>query len=263
MAKTQRFQDYNVDIERLATRIETYLAENHFEVAFSKDQKKPITSYFIQARKLGALRTAVGTRRSTDISIQGTSGDFEVKIGTGEWGNNLIVTAPLFVIPVIGIVATIARFYTAKKFANSLWRYIREQTTFLRDSAKPDEKGEESSDRHEFECDYIEGYPEWNSRILGGRLILERRKAGFNRLIFESPDGEQITIPASKIEKAAVISRRKGITENDLMIEITCTTKNGKVVNTVFNLADSRITAILAGINELVAEEIHLNKIQK
>jgi hypothetical protein len=82
-------------------------------------------------------------------------------------------------------------------------------------------------------------------------------------LIFESPDGEQITIPASKIEKAAVISRRKGITENDLMIEITCTTKNGKVVNTVFNLADSRITAILAGINELVAEEIHLNKIQK
>jgi len=53
MAKTKRFHGYSTDIERLATRIEAYLSENNFEVAFSKDQTTPVSTFFIQARKLG------------------------------------------------------------------------------------------------------------------------------------------------------------------------------------------------------------------
>lgn len=264
MTKTQRFHDYNVDIERLAIRIEAYLAENHFEVAFSKEQKESAISYFIQARKLGVLRTAAGTRRSTDIHIRGAHDNFEVTIGTGEWGNNLIVSAPLFVIPVIGIAATLTRLYTAKRFENSLWKYIKEQAKFLRDSTDQNKKETTKPvDQREFDCDYVEGYPGWNTQVHDGKLILERQKSGIDRVIFESPDGEQITIPAAKIEKAAIISRKKGVDESDLLLEITCRDKNGVTIVPILNLADDVIAGVLAGINELVVEDKYLRNVPK
>src|SRR5687768_8254003 len=48
MAKTQTFSGTDVDLERLATRIETYLQENKFEMAFSKDSSEPASWFFIQ-----------------------------------------------------------------------------------------------------------------------------------------------------------------------------------------------------------------------
>jgi hypothetical protein len=263
MAKTRRFHGYGTDIKRLATRIETYLSENNFEVAFSNEQTEPVSTFFIQARKLGMLRTASGTRRSTDIKIQGTPEHFEVTVGTGQWGNNLIVSAPLFVIPVIGIVATVARLYTAKKFESNLWKYIKEQANFLRDSAESNKKETTKLDQLEYKCDYIEGYPGWGSQVHDGKIILQKQKSGFDRIVFESPDGEQFTIPTTKIEKATIISRRKGLGENDLMLEITCKDKNGNIINPILNLSDDIIAGVLAGINELVAEETYLKSLHQ
>lgn len=263
MVKKQRFHSYNLDIERLVTRIEAYLVENNFQVALSRDQSKPFSSFFVQARKTGVLRTAAGARRSTNIIIEGTTDDFEVKLGTGEWGNNLIVSAPLFVIPVVGITATLARFYTAKKFENNLWKYIKEQAEFLRDSAASANSAISSEDRQEFDCDYVGGYPDWDTQIRGGKLVLERKKHGFNKLIFESPDGEQITIPVTKIEKASIVPRRRGLAEDDLLVEVSCTARNGKPITPIFNLSDAVVTGVLAGINELVVEEMHLRSFNK
>ena len=74
MAKTQHFTGKHIDLERLANRIETFLQENKFEVAFSKNNiGKRI---FIQARKVGMLRTAAGARRSTDIMLEGSPNNF-------------------------------------------------------------------------------------------------------------------------------------------------------------------------------------------
>jgi hypothetical protein len=263
MTKTRRFDDYNVDIERLATRIETYLTENNFEVAFSKDQTRPASWCFIQARKLGALRTAAGARRSTDISIRGAPNNFEVTVGTGEWGKNLIMSVPLFVVPVIGIAATLTKIYAAKKFEDSLWKYIKEQSNFLRDSALVGKKQTKSLDQREFDCDYIEGYPEWQSQALGGKLILERQKNGDDKLIFESSDSKKITIAAANIEKASIISKKKGLDKHDLMLEISCKDSNGKTIHPVFNLEDDIIAGVLAGINELVAEDKYLKDLYK
>ena len=264
MTKTQRFSGYNVDIERLATRIETYLTENTFEVGFSKDQTKPVSWCFIQARKLGALRTAAGARRSTDISIRGSPDNFEVTIGTGEWGKNLIMSAPLFIVPVIGIVATLTKIYTAKKFEDNLWKYIKEQANFLRESALVGKKQTTKiSDQRQYDCDYVEGYSGWQSQILGGKLILERQKSGDDKIIFESPDSKQIVMRAASIEKATIISKKKGLDEHDLMIEISCRDKNGERIHPVFNLADDIIAGVFAGINELVAEDKYLRDLYK
>jgi hypothetical protein len=256
LAKTYRFDGYNADVDRLTTKIQTYLAENHFDVAFSKDESDAVPVLFIQARKKGALRTASGTRRSIDITVKGTPDSFEVILGTGEWGNNLIVSAPLFVIPVIGITATAARLYSAKRFESHLWKKIKEIAELMRNSATTSKKDAvRSSDLTEYNCDYMEGYPGWETQVLGGKIILEKQPAETDRLIFKAPDGEQITIPASKIEKASIILRKKGIRENDLMLEITCKDKNGSTINPILNLADNIITDVLIGINEFVESD--------
>jgi hypothetical protein len=127
----------------------------------------------------------------------------------------------------------------------------------------PDQKDAKAVDQREFACDYVEGYPGWNAQVLGGKLILERQKSGVDRVIFVSSDGEQITIPATKIEKVSIISRKKGIGENDLLLEFTCADKNGSVITPIFNLSDDIITGVLAGINELVAEDKYLKSLQK
>lgn len=258
MAKTERFSGLNVDLERLATRIETYLQENKFEVAFSKDPTEPASWYFVQARKAGALRTAAGARRSTDIAIKGQPNDFEVSIGTGEWGKNLLMSAPLFIVPMVGIVATVAKVYTGKKFESNLWKYIRDQVNFLRNSSET--VTAEHLDTREYDCDYVEGYPGWSSQIEGGRLLLERRKDGKNRLVFRA-DSKEIVIPAEKISNAEIIKRKKGLHEHDLMIQITCK-DNGRTIKPVLNLHDDIISGVLAGINELVGEEKVLKAVE-
>lgn len=253
MAKTERFTGQNVDLERLATRIETYLQDDGFEVAFSKDPTEPASWFFIQARKAGALRTVAGARRSTDIAIKGEPNSFEVTIGTGEWGKNLATSAPLFIVPIVGIVATVAKLYTAKKFGDNLWKYIKDQARFLNGSSVA-RTARAQPDIRVYDCDYVEGYPGWNSQIEGGKLLLERQREGKNRLVFRA-DSKEIVIPAEQVSEAHIIARRKGLHAHDIMIQISCKDDRGKTIKPVFNLNDDIITGVLAGINELVGED--------
>ena len=257
MVKTERFSGLNADLERIATRVETYLQENNFEVAFSKDPTEPASWFFIQARKAGALRTAAGARRSTDIIIKGEPQSFEVTIGTGEWGKNMLTSVPLFIVPVFGIVATVAKLYSAKKFESNLWAYIKDQARFLGDSAI---KLSTESDSREYDCDYVEAYPGWKSQVTG-KLLLERHRDGKNRILFRG-DSKEIVIPAEKISKAQIISRKKGLHEDDLMIQIICKDANNRSVKPIFNLNDDIISGVLGGMNELVGEDIILKNIE-
>ncbi len=264
MAKIQRFFDCCLDISRLSTRITTYLQEHNFEVALSKDKAEPAAWCFIQARKNGILRTTTGTRRSINISVNGTPDNIEVSIGTGEWGKNLLSSAPLFVIPVIGIAATLTKFYTAKRFESNLWKYIREQIIHLKDSCSINsEEYFTKSDFREYQCDYVEGYPGWDAPNLGGILALEHKKNEKHKIIFTSNDSKKITISADAIVKASIISRQKGLGEHDLMIEVIYKGENGETIQPVFNLNDAIITGVLAGINELVAEDKYLKNLYK
>lgn len=238
MAKTKQYSDYFVDLVHLASKIQSYLIERHFDVGFSSEK-----GYFIQASKRGVLRTTTGTRRSIDITIKGTPDDFEIKISSGEWGNNLLVSAPLFVVPVVGIAATAARVYTAKKLESDLWRYIKSEVESLRNTMQSQKK----SVQNQYDCDYIEGYPGWQS-VVGGKLIIEQSN-GRERLVFEAPDGEQITIPSTKILKASVVLGRKGLGQNDQLLEITCTDRDGSQIHPIFNLQNGSIPEILVQMN--------------
>lgn len=266
MAKTERYTNLGVDLERLATRIETYLQENKFEIAFSKDQSEPASWFFIQARKAGALRTAAGARRSTDITIRGQPDDFQVTIGTGEWGKNIITSAPLFIVPIVGISATLAKLYVAKRFEDGLWKYIRDQARFLEGSSSTARATEESpvgTDSRSYDCDYVEGYPGWSRQIEGGKLVLIRERGGRNRVVFKTSDDKQIVIPAQDIAEASVISRKKGLHKDDLMIQISCKDENGRNVKPVFNLNDDIIRGVMAGIDELAGEDKGLRSLEQ
>lgn len=273
MGKTEKFSGLNTDLGRLANRIEMYLQENGFEVAFSKDQTEPASWFFIQARKVSALRTVAGARRSTDITIKGAPDNFEVSIGTGEWGKNIVTSVPLFIVPVVGISATLVKLYTAKKFEDNLWKYIKDQARFLADS---DLRGPRklssaaaarvNADSRAYSCDYVEGYPGWNKQMLGGKLLLIREGGGGkNRLTFKSQDSkEEFTIVSTNLIEAGIISRRKGLHQDDLMIQLTCKDeKSGRTIKPVLNVKDDIIGGVLAGINELVGEDRVLRSIEQ
>ena len=260
MAKTQRFTGKHVDLERLANRIETYLQENKFEVAFSKDNTGK--RIFIQARKVSLLRTAAGARRSTDIMLQGSPNNFHVTIGTGEWGKNLLVSAPLFLVPLVGISVTIAKLYTGKKFESNLWRFVKDQIGFLSQSktisapSKATAKTPESEKQVlEYDCDYVGGFPGWSRSVNGGQLILERSKDSSDRIIFVSPDSKKISINASSVTEANIISGKVGYHKDDKMIQIKCTDSKNRTIRPIFNIHDDIIRGVLAGIDELVGED--------
>lgn len=270
MGKTETFTGLNTDLGRLATRVETYLQENGFEVAFSKDPSEPASWFFIQARKASALRTVAGARRSTDITIKGAPDKFDVSIGTGEWGKNLISSAPLFIVPVVGITASLVKLYTAKRFEDNLWKFIRDQARFLADSAKATSSVEQqpsqaaagggvATDSRAYDCDYVEGYPGWHGPALAGKLVLYREKGGKNKVVFKSSSSsdssKEIVIPAANISEAHIISRKKGLHEDDLMIQLTCKDEQGRAAKPVLNVNDDIIRGVLAGINELVGED--------
>lgn len=264
MGKTETFANLDTDLSRLATRVQTYLQENGFEVAFSKDQTEPASWFFIQARKAGALRTVAGARRSTDIAIRGSASRFEVSIGTGEWGKNLVSSVPLFIVPIVGISASLVKLYTAKKFESNLWKFMRDQARFLSGSAAKIEDSQvgRAVDSRAYDCDYIEGYPGWKKQVTEGKLILFREKGGKNNITFRSPDGQEITIPAANITGASIVSK-KGLHEHDLMIQLDCKDVGGRRLRLVFNVNDDIIRGVMAGIDELAGEDKALRELEE
>ena len=101
--------------------------------------------------------------------LSGTSISFDAIIGTGEWGKNLATSAPLFVIPIVGIAATITKLYTAKKFEDRLWSYLNDQIEYLQDTYI---KGQ-STHTIEYSCDYVEGYAGWGKSVPDVKMLLE------------------------------------------------------------------------------------------
>lgn len=279
MAKTQHFEHMNVDLARLANRLVTYFQSEKFETAFSKDSSEPPSWFLVQGRKMSTWRTLAGARRSTDITIRGEPNNFDITAGTGEWGKNIIAAAaPTVLLGGILLPVTITSIYKSKSFEDNLWKFINEQVRFMEGSAAPitlssstkNKKTHQQqlqqpitqpsySDVREYNCDYVEGFPDWNSPIEHGKILLERNKGGKNRIIFKAPDSNEIIIPAESISEAKIIDKE----ENDLMIQINYKDpSSGNTISPILNLNDSVVDGVLAGINELFADDLMLERIQ-
>ncbi|MBI2125799.1 MAG: zinc ribbon domain-containing protein [Thaumarchaeota archaeon] len=141
MGKDERFTEFNVDLEKLADHVEKYGKEKGFEVGVNKDTTAPPSWFQIQMHKKGLFRTVTGTRRSLDCVIRGHPEDFEVAVGTGEWGKNIAAAGLIGVLTVGGAILTMGvGTVTYKRTESQLWGGIRAKIESLRNSHKPEAK---------------------------------------------------------------------------------------------------------------------------
>ena len=86
--KGASWKNKNVDLEKLAQRIEDFFYADGFPEV-RRDVSTDKTQYIVQAKKAGVLRTLTSTRKVLTVVIDGTSNDFHVNVGTGEWGKGI------------------------------------------------------------------------------------------------------------------------------------------------------------------------------
>jgi hypothetical protein len=118
----------NVDLDKLAARIEDFLAIDGFdEVKIDKNTTDRWIE--IQARKGGAGRAVVASKKAIHVVIAGTSNHFRITQGTGEWGKNIAATF----IPFVGWVGLVGLGLNAR-FNAKLWSFVQQSVMDLRDT---------------------------------------------------------------------------------------------------------------------------------
>ena len=128
MPNTIRYSNKHVDLQSLAKAVEDFSRSNGFETRTYYDQRNPPCWFQIQSLKTGVGRTVVGARRCLDIIIKGGPDDFEVTIGSSDWGKNIaasVITGTLTL--GLGFVWAGASAVTYKIFEDKLWSYINDQ----------------------------------------------------------------------------------------------------------------------------------------
>ncbi|WP_309493161.1 hypothetical protein [Candidatus Hecatella orcuttiae] len=132
MVRKERWTALNVDLGRLATSIVDYCNTHDFEAKLTRKAG----FYHVQAIKADAVRTLLGARRCLDIVVKGNPNDFEVTVGTGDWGKNIAASAIVGAITLgAGLIAAGASAAAYKYFEEKLWTYIRKQVSSLVNSA--------------------------------------------------------------------------------------------------------------------------------
>ena len=117
----------NVDLHKLSERIQQFFYDDGFsEVKVDEDPNG--TWFELQAKKMGALRTVVSSRKAIHVIIKGEPNKFTVSIGTGEWGKNFVV-AGVFTggIGLVGMGLNL-------RFTNKVWNFIKETIISLENS---------------------------------------------------------------------------------------------------------------------------------
>ena len=117
----------NVDLRRLSEMIQQFFYDDGFsEVKVDEDPNG--TWFELQAKKMGALRTIVSSRKAIHVIIKGEPNKFTVSIGTGEWGKNFVV-AGVFTggIGLVGMGLNL-------RFTNKVWNFIKETIDSLENS---------------------------------------------------------------------------------------------------------------------------------
>ncbi len=114
----------NIDLNKLADRIEEFFREQKFNVQRGNHPKGIV----IQAKKEGILRTIFAADQALTVVISGDPNNVTVRIGVADWLKDLTVAA------IEGIILTpllwffeIPESLWVFEIENNLWKYIEEQ----------------------------------------------------------------------------------------------------------------------------------------
>ena len=129
MGKEGTWSDKNVDLKKLGEKIQQFFYDDGFSEVVMYDDPNG-GWYEIQARKTGAFRTVVSSRKAIHTIIKGNPNKFNISVGTGEWGKNFVVSA-LFT----GGIGLLGMGFNLK-FTNKLWNFIKELVVSLENSNK-------------------------------------------------------------------------------------------------------------------------------
>ena len=114
----------NANLDKLETLVEDFFKEEGFRLQSSKHPN----GYIIQAKKGGIFRTLLAGDRAYTILIEGSSSNFKIKVGVGEWLKNLGMAAleSFFLTPLLAFVEVPEALWSYE-IEHHLWHYIETQ----------------------------------------------------------------------------------------------------------------------------------------
>ena len=126
--KGAHWKNKNVDLKKLAGKlVDFFYADGFSEVRQEESADK--TQYVIQAKKAGVARTLTSTRKVITIVIKGNPNEFQVEVGTGEWGKGVAMAVVL-----TGLIGVVGLGFNAA-FREKVWTEIRLAIKSLEDTS--------------------------------------------------------------------------------------------------------------------------------
>jgi len=126
--KGAHWKNKNVDLKKLAGKlVDFFYADGFSEVRQEESANK--TQYVIQAKKAGVARTLTSTRKVITIVIKGNPNEFQVEVGTGEWGKGVAMAVVL-----TGLIGVVGLGFNAA-FREKVWTEIRLAIKSLEDTS--------------------------------------------------------------------------------------------------------------------------------
>ena len=138
--KGAHWENKNIDLKQLADKlVDFFYADGFSEVR--QEESSDETKHIVQAKKGGALRTLSSTRKAITIVIRGDPNDFQVEVGTGEWGKGVAVAVVL-----TGLIGIVGLGFNAA-FRQKVWTEVRLAVKSLEDTASTNSKTKSTSKR--------------------------------------------------------------------------------------------------------------------
>jgi len=138
MTKLSKFEELDVDLDKLAQKIRELLEDEKFKIV--KDDRTE-NAIHIRAVKSQITRIVIGTARDIELVIAGDPDNFAVILVAGAWGKNLAISAATgFVIAstvaapavVVGTVLAAGSYLTAVNFEERLFDKIEKEVYRLK-----------------------------------------------------------------------------------------------------------------------------------
>jgi len=125
--KGAHWKNKNVDLKKLAEKLVDFFYADGFSEVRQEESADKI-QYVVQAKKAGVARTLTSTRKVITIVIKGNPNEFQVEVGTGEWGKGVAMAVVL-----TGLIGVVGLGFNAA-FREKVWTEIRLAVKSLEDT---------------------------------------------------------------------------------------------------------------------------------